>query len=264
MQLREKEGRVYSDKEVVTLPDLYETHPHYSEWRMRKQSCQKLISYLHKQQTPLKILEVGCGNGWLAHQLADVPRSKVIGTDINFTELQQAAKVFKELPNLHFIYTDIESGLFEERQFDIIVFAASIQYFSSLNKIIGESMRLLKPNGEIHIIDSHFYSLTELNAAKQRSLLYYQSAGFPELAEWYFHNSLDDLLASGKKWDSISIALGHLATVNPWHGCNTFQNHRLRQLESLTESIIEFLGDVAGNFHMLFLVCAYGHNIRAI
>jgi len=218
MQLREKEGRVYSDKEVVTLPDLYETHPHYSEWRMRKQSCQKLISYLHKQQTPLKILEVGCGNGWLAHQLADVPGSKVIGTDINFTELQQAAKVFKELPNLHFIYTDIESGLFEERQFDIIVFAASIQYFSSLNKIIGESMRLLKPNGEIHIIDSHFYSLTELNAAKQRSLLYYQSAGFPELADWYFHHSFDELrqFDYSTLYDPQSVFNRFLQNKNPF------------------------------------------------
>jgi ubiquinone/menaquinone biosynthesis C-methylase UbiE len=199
IQLRKKEGRVYTDEEVATLPEIAETHPHYSEWQIRKQSCQKLISYLQKKQSTasneqtLKILEVGCGNGWLSHHLAAIPGSKVIGTDINFTELRQAAKVFHNIPNLHFIYSHIESGVFEETQFDVIVFAASIQYFSSLTEIIRNSLRLLKPDGEIHIIDSHFYSLSELSAAKQRSILYYQAAGFPEMANWYFHHCLDDL-----------------------------------------------------------------------
>ncbi len=119
--------------------------------------------------------------------------SKVIGTDINFTEIQQAARVFHDISNLHFIYGNAESGMFEDRQFDSIVFAASIQYFPSLTGIINSALKLLKPKGEIHIIDSHFYSLAELGAAKQRSLLYYQAAGFPELADWYFHHNLDDL-----------------------------------------------------------------------
>jgi ubiquinone/menaquinone biosynthesis C-methylase UbiE len=193
LQLREKEGRVYSDEEVATLPEIAETHPHYREWQVRRQSSQKLISHLQKKQQGLKILEVGCGNGWLSHQLAAIPGSKVIGTDINFTELQQAAKVFYDKPNLHFIYSPIEPGVFEERQFDSIVFAASIQYFSSLTEIIRKSLKLLKPNGEIHIIDSHFYPLSDLSAAKQRSLFYFEAAGFPEMANWYFHHNPDDL-----------------------------------------------------------------------
>jgi ubiquinone/menaquinone biosynthesis C-methylase UbiE len=193
LQLREKEGRVYTDEEVEALPEIAEAHPHYGEWQMRNQSSRKLISYLQKKQQPLKILEVGCGNGWLSGQLATIPESKVIGTDINFTELQQAAKVFSGIPNLHFIYSHIESDVFNERQFDVIVFAASIQYFSSLTEIISKSLKLLKPDGEIHIIDSHFYSLSELSAAKQRSLLYFGAVGFPEMANWYFHHNLDDL-----------------------------------------------------------------------
>ena len=52
---------------------------------------------------------------------------------------------------------------------------------------------MLKPGGEIHIIDSHFYPLADLSEAKHRSVLYYESAGFPEMATYYFHHSLDDL-----------------------------------------------------------------------
>ena len=136
--LREKEGRVYSDEEVKALPEIRETHPHYNEWQIRKQSSLRLISYLQKKQQALKILEVGCGNGWLSHRLSGIQRSHVIGSDINFTEIQQAAGVFQNISNLHFIYGHIESEIFEERQFDVIVFAASIQYFTSLPGIISK------------------------------------------------------------------------------------------------------------------------------
>lgn len=199
IQLREQEGRVYMDEEVAVLPEIHETHPHSREWQMRKQSCKKLISYIKKKQSAgsngksLKILEVGCGNGWLSHQLSTIPGCKVIGVDVNFIELQQAAKVFAGKLNLNFIYNDIASDLFEERQFDIIVFAASIQYFPSFIEITRKSLKLLNSTGEIHIIDSHFYPLSELNAAKQRSRLYFEAAGFPTMTNWYFHHSIDDL-----------------------------------------------------------------------
>jgi ubiquinone/menaquinone biosynthesis C-methylase UbiE len=199
LQLREKEGRIYSDEEVIALPVISKTHPHYNEWQMRKQSGKRLINYLRKKQSTgsngqaMKILEVGCGNGWLSHRLSSIDRSSIIGTDINFTEIQQAAKVFYNIPNLHFIYSDPEPEIFEEQQFDIIVFAAAVHYFSPLTGIIKRSLKLLKPNGEIHIIDSHFYPLAELSAAKKRSLFYFEAAGFPEMANWYFHHSLDDL-----------------------------------------------------------------------
>lgn len=224
IQLREKEGRVYTDEEVAILPETGSAHPYYSEWQVRRQSCQKLVSYFQKKQSAgsngqaLKMLEVGCGNGWLSHQLTTVPGSKVIGTDINFTELQQAATVFHDIPNLHFIYGHIESGLFEERQFDIIIFAASIQYFPSFNEIMKKSLKLLKPGGEIHIIDSPFYQLYELGAAKKRSLLYFETAGFPEMINWYFHHNLDDLeqYNCSKLYDPNSLFNRFLRNKNPF------------------------------------------------
>ena len=107
-----------------------------------------------------KFFEAGCGNGWLSHQLSGVPGISVIGSDINFSELQQAGRVFYKIPNLHFMYGNIESDLFEDKQFDAMIFAASIQYFSNRCRNDQEGLRLLKPGGEIHILDSHFYSCT--------------------------------------------------------------------------------------------------------
>lgn len=193
IRLREQEGRIYSDEELVHLPEIPAAHSHYEEWRIRKDSSQKLITHLKKKNKPLEILEIGCGNGWLSRKLSTIPGSKVIGADINFTEIQQAARVFQNVPNLHFMYAHIEPGVFKEKKFDSIVFAASIQYFSSLGDTIKKTLRLLRPGGEIHILDTHFYTPADISEAKHRSVLYYESAGFPEMAAYYFHHSFDEL-----------------------------------------------------------------------
>lgn len=191
--LRQKEGRHYTNEEVLSLPDISSAHTYYKEWQMRRQSSERLVKYLQIKQQPLKILEVGCGNGWLSHRLAAIPGSKVIGVDIHLYELQQAAKVFNDIPNLHFIYNDIQSEIFANNQFDIIVFSASIQYFSSLPAILNTSIKLLKENGEIHITDSYLYKPGESAAAKTRTHEYFTSLGLPEMSNWYFHHALSDL-----------------------------------------------------------------------
>jgi len=191
--LRKKEGRHYTDEEVLHLPDISSSHVYYKEWKIRRISCERLVNYLKKKQRSLKILEVGCGNGWLSHRLAETPESKVIGIDINIYELEQAAKIFSEFSNLHFIYGDLRSGLFENHQFDIIVFAASIQYFPSLTDILKIALNLLKEKGEIHILDTHFYKPGESVAAKTRSLDYFIKLGIPEMNNLYFHHPISEL-----------------------------------------------------------------------
>jgi SAM-dependent methyltransferase len=193
LSLREKEGRIYSDEQVLQLPNIEKNHPHYNEWQIRKETCNRLRNYFEKRSSPLKILEVGCGNGWLAHQLSEIPGSKVTGIDINFKELQQATRVFNHIPNLQFIHGGINSNETEDALYDFIVFAASIQYFSSLKEILNQAIRKLKSNGEIHIIDTNFYNPGEINAAKERSAKYFSDLGFPEMTEHYFHHSPDEL-----------------------------------------------------------------------
>ena len=193
IKLREKEGRVYPDEQVAVLPDISNTHPHYKEWLIRKKSSQKLLRWLRKRKKPVDILEIGCGNGWLSHHLATIPSSMVIGTDITFSEIQQAARVFQNISNLHFIYTYAKPEVFKEKRFDVIIFAAAIQYFESFHETIRKALTWLRENGEIHILDSPFYLGTELMAAKQRSRDYYESNGFPGMADYYFHHSFEDL-----------------------------------------------------------------------
>lgn len=192
-QLRKKENRLYTDEEVARLPIIATGHPYEQEWNIRKRSAQQLARYFIRKKKTLEILEVGCGNGWLSAKLAAIPFAFVTGIDVNNVEIEQAKRVFKEIKNLRFEYGCIGNNILQEQQFDMIVFAASIQYFPSFKKIIQQALSLLRLNGEIHIIDSHFYKRNELEAARLRSKEYFESIGFPGMSRHYFHHCTDEL-----------------------------------------------------------------------
>lgn len=191
--IRSLENRLCTDEELIQLPETPDGHPHHREWEIRRHAASRLVRYLSGRKKALEILEVGCGNGWLTHHFADIPGTKVTGVDINFTELQQAARVFSNDPNLRFIHGDIRSGILGDRQFDYIVFAASIEYFPSFKKIIHFCLSSLRPAGEIHILDSPFYRPEQIDRARRQSQAYFASFGYPEMADYYYHHSLVDL-----------------------------------------------------------------------
>ena len=193
LRLRTKEGRVYTDEQVEQFPYIGKTHTHYKEWKTRAASFNKLSAYIKRMPVALNILEVGCGNGWLSAQIATLIKGEVTGTDINHTELEQAKRVFQKKSNLHFINGDIRDGVLINKKFNIIIFAASIQYFSSLHEILDLTSRHLTTGGEVHFLDSHFYRRHEIHAARLRTKDYYLSMGFPELSNYYYHHSIEDL-----------------------------------------------------------------------
>lgn len=191
--LRIKEGRLYTDEEVAQLPVIGRSHPLYNEWQIRKQSLSKLLSHISKKGNNPDILEVGCGNGWLSAQLAAHTFGEVWGTDINQTELTQAKRVFSNISNLRFVYGDLRERPFPGKKFSLVIFAASIQYFPSLREILETAQQYLEENGEIHILDAHFYPKAEIDAARQRTKNYYRLMDAGEMTGFYFHHALDEL-----------------------------------------------------------------------
>jgi ubiquinone/menaquinone biosynthesis C-methylase UbiE len=193
LDVRKREGRLYSDEIIKALPELDSVHPLYDEWLIRKKSMQRFLSFLKKNKSPLEILDLGCGNGWIANRLAQMHNCSVYAVDLNRLELEQGARVFPETTSLHFVYGNIFDKIFPEDSFDIILMASSVQYFSDIHKLIRRALGLLKENGKIHIIDSPFYTEKSVIAARQRTIDYYQELGYPEMANHYYHHKWTDI-----------------------------------------------------------------------
>jgi ubiquinone/menaquinone biosynthesis C-methylase UbiE len=191
--LRTKESRLYTDAAVSKLPEVNHDHIHYKEWKVRQNSCKVLIKYIRKKKRPLHILEVGCGNGWLANKISEVSNVHVTGLDINTVELAQAARVFMRRSNLQLIHGDLRSGTLAGNEYDLVIFAASLQYFPSAADIIRCAQALLREDGEVILMDTIFYTEDQLPAARKRTAAYFEGIGFPQMSAWYFHHSLHSL-----------------------------------------------------------------------
>ncbi len=186
--VRGKEGRIYADEQVARLPEIDLIHPFYHEWKIRSRSSRRLLTYLAKKGRPIRILEVGCGNGWLSSKLAGLPGADVTGIDPHRAEIEQAQRVFHR-PNLRFSCEGFTPG---GGDFDVVVFAASFQYFASAADTLSNALTRLRPNGEVHLLDTHFYSGQAAEQSALRSKRYFSDIGMAQMARHYFHHRLSD------------------------------------------------------------------------
>jgi ubiquinone/menaquinone biosynthesis C-methylase UbiE len=192
LKVREKEKRIYSDNELILLPFASSSHPHKNEWNIRAKSFLRFKEYLKTKKQELNILDLGCGNGWFCGQLSKSHNANFYCVDVNLTELKQAGRVFSS-ERIKFFYGDIFSAGFPENSFDIITINAAVQYFPDLKRLIERLFRLITESGEIHILDSPFYSVNEVENARKRTSDYYNSLGFPEMRNYYHHHTLKEL-----------------------------------------------------------------------
>lgn len=203
--IREKEGYIYSDEIVSSLPTVSKEHFHSSQWKLRKQHAQMFCKYINRKAGLKNILELGCGNGWFSNQIALNTDAKVLGLDINSYELKQANRVFNR-ENLAFGYGDVFLAEFSQ-SFDLVVFNASIHYFDDFEAIITRVKELLSPSGEIHVLDTIFYANSKkVKEARNRTREYYKKMGNEGMAQFYFHHEVallkdfEELHSPRKSW----------------------------------------------------------------
>ncbi|AOW21474.1 class I SAM-dependent methyltransferase [Urechidicola croceus] len=190
--IRKKEQRVLTDSEVFKLPNISSENPNNHEWQLRKKTLERFLKYIHTKKN-LSILDLGCGNGWFSNAMT-INNNKVVGIDINSIELEQAVRVFTNNKKLQFYYADIfklENQF--KNQFDIITLNACIQYFENFKHTIETIKTFLKEDGELHILDSPFYTSKDINGAKERTKQYYTSLMHPEMSKHYFHHYYENL-----------------------------------------------------------------------
>lgn len=196
--VRELEGRVISVDTLKRLPYLQPGDAHAGEWAIRARSYERFKKYLKNfsKGRRLNILDLGCGNGWMANRLYE-DGYVVMGVDLNIYELQQAEAVFGSNERLQWIYADVLNGDLSSQQYDIILLNASCQYFPDLDRLLKMLLAMLSNNGEIHLLDSIFYNNKTVAQARERTDDYYNGMGVPAMSAFYFHHSSEGLYALG-------------------------------------------------------------------
>tara|TARA_Y100000741_G_C18138415_1_gene512077 strand:+ start:45 stop:767 length:723 start_codon:yes stop_codon:yes gene_type:complete len=120
------------------------------KWRKR---AAKMIASNH----PTAILDVGTGTGALAIDLAKYSSAKVVGIDISKEMLAIGKEKIKHLKLDHLItikLDDAEALSFDSNTFDAIGVGFGVRNFDNLNQGLSELYRVLKPGGQLVILET--------------------------------------------------------------------------------------------------------------
>ena len=104
----------------------------------------------------MKILDLGCGSGYLTFPIAKRnEHTYVTGLDIVTDTLERNSAKAQEMgiKNLQFVSYDGITFPFEENCFDLVVTRYALHHFPEIRKSIREVNRVLKSNGAFFISD---------------------------------------------------------------------------------------------------------------
>lgn len=115
-------------------------------------NCIKPI--LNKISKDKKILEIGCGNGFMLNSIYNLGYKNVFGIEPSIDAVNKSDLKIKKNIKIGLL----RSNLFPKNSFDFIFFFQTFDHISKPNQFLKECYRLLKPNGYIlsfnHNIDS--------------------------------------------------------------------------------------------------------------
>lgn len=138
-----------------------------------------------------EILDLGCGDGGLTEQLAQlVPNGRILGIDASEGMIATAQKRVKS--NLAFMQMDINTLDFENR-FDVIFSNAALHWVNDHEKLLKNSFRALKDKGVI-LWDfagdgncSNFFAVVREKIQSEKYKQYFNDFEWP----WYMPTKTD-------------------------------------------------------------------------
>ena len=114
----------------------------------------KLIKSLHFLDGD-KVLDVATGTGDVAFAIRKKYKTNIIGLDLSVNMLEIAKGKSKKLKinDIDFIEGDAESLPFSDNTFDKVVISYGLRNLGDCEKGVKEFHRVLKPNGELGILE---------------------------------------------------------------------------------------------------------------
>jgi ubiquinone/menaquinone biosynthesis C-methylase UbiE len=145
---------------ALPFRDLSGQHP--AIWRIRAITFRTFLKrVLHplasERQEPLRMVDAGAGNGWLAYRLAQEGH-QVLATDLRTDKADGlGAHIWYRDASFTAVQTPFESIPLANASTDLFIFAGSFHYATDYVVALREARRTLQDTGRIVILESPVY-----------------------------------------------------------------------------------------------------------
>jgi SAM-dependent methyltransferase len=161
---RAAEGRDYRGRALFDLPYV-KAGPFAEQWKVRARTFEAFMTRVLRPAAeglgrPLAVLDLGAGNGWLSYRIAseghrawalDIRDDRVDGLGAAVPFVDQAAG------RMECLVAPFDAIPLPAEAADLALFNASIHYATDLRAVLAEAQRVIRPGGQIVILDSPFY-----------------------------------------------------------------------------------------------------------
>lgn len=187
--IRRHEGRNHRDSEYYEALPFEDLSGRYvADWHIRAVSFKALIARVVKPietilRRPLIVLDLGAGNCWLSNRLAQRGHH-VAAIDL----LTNSADGLGASVHYRSRFTPMQAEFdrlpLASHQADLVIFNGSLHYSTNFEKTLAEALRVLRPEGQLIILDSPLYHDAASGRAmvREREEYFTREVGYPSNA----------------------------------------------------------------------------------
>lgn len=158
-----------------------------------KISCKDICDIL-KDKKFERLLDVGCGTGFLIDMLAKDHKAELIGLDLSPEMVKQASS--KNIASAMFIEGRSDAIPFEDNSFDVVTCSQSFHHYPDTDKAMQEVFRVLKPGG-IYILSDTGVGFFKMIGVVFDNFIYRHFSNTGDCNVSYLNKSIRDLKRNG-------------------------------------------------------------------
>ena len=214
---RSEEWGRCDDAYYRALPKVDGNDPNRRIWKVRARTFRCFLLRIvmpMEGRIPLRVVDLGAGNGWLAYRLA-LRGHRVAAVDLRIDDFDGLGAHVHYDADYFPVRAEYERLPFTDGGFDLATFNASLHYAEDTRAVLHEALRVLRPGGKLVLLDSpvYPYELAGREMVRKRESELLSRCGFASNAlkseNFFTHARLGDLAREADiTWSIIHPHLG--------------------------------------------------------